>query len=243
MLYNNSQNKLTAPDFRSNDPTQTRLVDEFKEDFPFVEYLPRRGGREDVIRRTPNALPSVVAGQALAAFHGDPDIAYHKKTHMWVDDTLYSTYFGEQTTAKHIIFAYSLLRAVEEKKLNLRSKSKDNGLTEVEKNQLDFFRERGSTFLMTSAIARCLEIFLNKPIPNLFPVSFGSNPSLEEAINRWSSIVEVSSSFAASLMKGLADGFKTRETVQEATMTFQNYIHSMKQANATIYDEFAKQVS
>lgn len=243
VLYNNSQNKLTAPDFRSNDPTQTRLVDEFKEDFPFVEYLPRRGGHEDVIRRTPNALPSVVAGQALAAFHGDPDIAYHKKTHMWVDDTLYSTYFGEQTTAKHIIFAYSLLKAVEKKKLDLRSKSKDNGLTEVEKNQLDFFRERGSTFLMTSAIARCLEIFLNKPIPNLFRMSFGSNLSPEEAISRWSSIVEVSSSFAAPLMKGLADGFKTRETVQGATMTFQNYIDSTKQANATIYSEFAKQVN
>ena len=74
-------------------------------------------------------------------------------------------------------------------------------------------------------------------------MSFRSNLPLEEAISRWSSIVEVASSFATPLMKGLADGFETRETVGEAMVTFQNYIDSTKQANATIYSEFAKQVN
>lgn len=240
--YNNSQNKITAPDFRSNDPIQRRLLEEFR-DIPSVEYLPRRGGHEDIIRRRPYALPSVTAGQALAAFHGDPGIAYHEKTHMWEDDTLYVRYFNEQTKAKHIIFAYSLLKAVEKKKLDLWNKSKNNSLINFEKNQLHFFRKRGSTFLMASAIARCLEIFLNKPISNLFSVAFRSSLSPEKATKRWSSIVEPASVFTAPLVEGLSDGFKTRETVDKAIQTFQSLIAATKQANAKIYSEFAKQVN
>jgi hypothetical protein len=240
--YNNSQNKITAPDFRSGDRTQIRLVSEFR-DIPPVEYVPRRGGYVDVIKRRPNLLPSVTAGQALAAFHGKPDIAYHEKTHMWEDDKLYTTYFGDQTKAEHIIFAYSLLRAVENKKLYLRNKSKNNSLLDVEKKQLEFFRKRGSTFLMTSAIAKSLETFLNKPIPNLFSKAFKSNLSPEQAIKKWAPIVEVASAFTASLVGGLADGFKTHETVYGAIGNFQNLIASVKQANAEIFAKFASQVN
>lgn len=240
--YNNRQNNITPPDFRSGDPIQTRLLKEFG-DIPFVEYLPRRGGCEDVIKRRPNALPSVTAGQALAAFHGDPGIAYHEKTHMWEDDTLYASYFNERTKARHIIFAYSLLKAVERKKLDLWNKSKNNSLIEIEKDQLHFFRKRGSTFLMASAIARCLEIFLNKQISNLFSMAFRSNLSPEEATKRWSSIVEPASAFTEPLVEGLSDGFKTHDTVDKAIQTFQSLIAATKQANAKIYSEFTKQVN
>ena len=162
---------------------------------------------------------------------------------MWVDDTLYSTYFGEQTTAKHIIFAYSLLKAVEAKKLNLWNKNKDNSLIAIEETQLDFFRKRGSTFLMTSAIARCLEILLTKQIPNSFSMAFKSNLSPDEAANRWSSIVETASAFTTPLVEGLSDGFRTRETVDKAIQTFQSLIDATKEANATIYSRFAEQVN
>lgn len=240
--YNNSQNKITAPDFRSNDSTQRRLLREFQS-VPSMEYLPRRGGHEDVIKRRPNVLPSVTAGQALAAFHNDPGVAYHEKTHMWEDDTLYSRYFGEQTAARHIIFAYSLLKAVEKKKLDLWNKSRNNSLIQVERTQLDFFRKRGSTFLMASAIARCLEIFLSKPIPNSFSVAFKSNLSPDEAASKWTSIVEIASAFTAPLIEGLSDGFKTRETVDGAIQHFQSLVAATKEANARIYLEFAKQVN
>jgi len=92
--YNNTQNVMVGPDSKSNDPIQRRLIREF-ESIPGITYLPRRGGYEDIIKRRPDVLPSVIAGQALAAFHGDPDIAYHQKTHMWENDALYSRYFKE----------------------------------------------------------------------------------------------------------------------------------------------------
>lgn len=239
--YNNSQNRITAPDFRSTDNIQRRLLTEF-DDIPDVIYMPRRGGHEDAIKRRPNVLPSVSAGQALAAFHDDPGIAYHEKTHMWEDDNLYSRYFNSATTAKHIVFAYSLLKSVERKKLDLWNKSKANSLTEIEKRQLDFFRKRGSTFLMASAIARCLELFLDVSIPNSFRIAFKSNLSPERAMHKWFSIVEAVSVFTEPLIEGLSDGFKTHETVDKAIQTFQSLVASTKQANVTIYSRFSKDV-
>lgn len=239
--YNNSQNKITPPDFRSTDRIQTRLAKEFLS-IPEVKYLPRRGGYEDAIKRRPNVLPSVTAGQALAAFCGDPDIAYHEKTHLWEDDKLYTTYFGDQTTARHIIFAYSLLRAVEDKKLYLRKKSKNDSLLEIERKQLEFFRKRGSTFLMTSAIAKSLETFLTKPLPNLFSTAFKHNLSPEKAIEKWTPIVEIASAFTAPLVGGLADGIRAHETVDGAIGNFGSLIASVKQANAEIFAKFASQV-
>lgn len=91
--YNNSQNKVAAPDFRSSDSTQSRLTTEFNA-LGGIKYRPRRGGCEDLIKRDPNTLPSVTAGQALAAFHQNPGVAYHKKTKIWESDTLYSKYFN-----------------------------------------------------------------------------------------------------------------------------------------------------
>jgi len=239
--YNNTQNKITAPDFRSNDATQRRLLEEFQV-VPDVDYLPRRGGHEDVIKRRPNALPSVTAGQALAAFHGDPGIAYHQKTHMWEDDTLYSTYFGSHTSARHIIFACSLLKAVEQKKLSLRNKSKDGDLINIEEKQLDFFRERGSTFMMVSAIARCLEIILGKALPSMFTLTFKTNFSIVNGSEKWAPIVDVASAFAAYLEDGLADGFKTTKIVEDALQNFQSFIAGTKHANSEVYSRFTNEV-
>lgn len=237
--YNNTQNKLTAPDFRSNDRVQMRLLNEFKK-IPYVQYSPRRGGHEDVIKRRPNALLSITAGQALAAFHGDPEIAYHEKTKIWEDNESYCKYFNENTTAKHIVFAYSLLKAVNDKKLELLEKGT---LTEIEHRQQDFFHLRGSTFMIASAIARSLEIILKKPIPNKFSLEFKANLSPKIASEKWRPIVEIASSFTSPLIAGLSDGFRTRKKVDEAIETFQSLIDSTKEANASIFDSFAGEVN
>ncbi len=239
--YNNTQNKMIGPDSRSNDSVQSRLIKEF-ETIPGISYLPRRGGREDVIKRKSDGLPSFVAGQALAAFHGAPDIAYHEKTRMWDKDELYTTYFNERTKAKHILFALSLLQSVEKKKIILWGKTKDNKLIGKENDQFGFFRKRGSIFMMTSAIAACLEDILDKQIPNKFNLAFKKNVSLEAAVDMWTPIVNASSAFPEPLVNGLADGFKAHETVGRAIKEFQSFIHATKDTNAKIYSDFAKHV-
>ncbi len=145
--FNNSQNKISASDFRSTDAVQKRLKSEF-EKIPDAEYEGgRRGGASDTIKRRPNLLPSYTVGQALAAFHGDPVVAYDRKSEIWIGDQIYSTYFKEETSAKHIVFAYSLFKAVGNKKLELVSKQNDGiDLTRTETEQLSFLKRRARSY-------------------------------------------------------------------------------------------------
>lgn len=143
--YNNSQNKVTASDFRSRDRIQRRLGDEITI-IPQAEYQGgRRGGASDLIRRNTNLLPSYTVGQALAAVQLEPDIAYNQKLNIWASDTLYARFFNENTSGAHIVFAFSLLRCVEARKAKLIEKSKamNDSLTEAEEKELEYFRERG----------------------------------------------------------------------------------------------------
>lgn len=240
-LYNNSQNKIEAFDFRSNDSIQDRLSKEFL-DIRNLRYSPRRGGVEDALTRKGKVLTSVVTGQLLSAFHGDPDIAYHQKTKIWEDDSLYSKYFPQNISAKHIFFIYSLFEAIRNKKILLRKQYRENKLNKAEQSQYNFFAMRGSTFLLLSAIANSLETFLNRSIPNLFRIEFQNNLSLEEGIKKWVPLVEIACAFASRLAEGFSEGAVRRERALEAIKTFSEFLVATKNINEKVYKDFAVNV-
>lgn len=237
--FNNSQNQVEAPDFRSGDDIQKRLRKEFAS-IPSVTYLGgRRGGYEDRMKRPANLLPSDTAGQALAAFHGDVLIAYNEKSQIWVSDSLYSRFFSNRTTAGHIVFSYSLLRAVEERKQQL---SKDENLTSQQAKALSFFRNRGATFLLASAISASLEIVLDKPVHDKFSMVFRENKSPQEAIKIWEPIVNISSAFSERLTGGLEGGLNNAERVKRAISDFTSFMEATSVPNSTIYSAFSSNV-
>jgi AIPR protein len=239
--YNNRQNKVEASDFRSNDAIQRRLVQEF-EHITEANYLGgRRGGYEDPIRRTSNLLPSDTVGQALAAVHQDPVLAYNSKSEIWISDTLYSRYFNEQTSADHIVFVFSLLRSVEAKKHELVMKD-TSALTDIETKQLRFLRYRGATFILTTAIAKCIDIFLNRAVPNLFRVSFSKNISPQMGQLSWDPIVNVAISFCDQLVPAVKDGLKSSDEASRVINTFQSLVEAIKTPNVTTFESFASQV-
>jgi AIPR protein len=122
--YNNSQNPIKPSDFRSRDPHQERLRAEFSK-LPDVTYLgARRGGKSDAAKKPSNYISSDTAAQALAAVHGDSPTAYHDLRLIWERDDKYSTYFGDHTSATHIVFCWALLRAVQDKKAKLVASGK-----------------------------------------------------------------------------------------------------------------------
>lgn len=241
--FNNSQNKVTASDFRSRDKIQRRLRDEVGK-IPNAEYEGgRRGGALDVIRRNPNLLPSYTVGQSLAAVQLDPDIAYNQKSNIWAEDRLYSKYFPEDITGIHIILAYSLLRAVEARKASLVTKSKTTeGVTDPEARELEYFRQRGSIFLLVSAIASSLEIILGKKISRVIKVSFGQNCSPAEAKNIWTPIVSVCASFCSQLEEAFGDGLKSKEKIKKVLTTFQSLVQATAQSNAATFKTFSQKV-
>ncbi len=242
--YNNSQNKITASDFRSTDYVQKRLSSEVQAIPDAVYQGGRRGGVTDIIRRDKRIMPSYTVGQALAAFHQDPVTAYNKKADIWVSDTLYSKYFHDRTTGQHIVFVYALLRVVEDKKRLLVEKSKKgtDNLTDIETRQLQYFRSRGSTYLLTTAIAKCIETFLKRKIPNAFRLSFGDKTSPGKAQEIWKDIVEVVSMFSPQLEEAFTDGLKNTDKVTNVTQTVQSLIQATSEANAAKYANFAEHV-
>ena len=245
MQFNNSQNKVTASDFRSMDPVQKKLREQVAR-IPDAQYEGgRRGGHSDAISRNPKLLPSYTVGQALAAVHQEPVIAYNQKTNIWVSDKLYSKLFNDETSGGHLVFAYSLLRAVEGKKMALSQKSKktDGGLTTVEQRQLEFFRHRGATYLFVSAIAACMETFLSRRVPNMFRLSFGDTFSPKRAKNSWMGIVDATAPLCQHLEEAFTDGLKNQERVQKAISTFQSLVQATASANAVKYQEFAQKLS
>lgn len=236
--YNNSQNAVTASDFRSTDPIQRRLVEQMKL-IPDAEYDGgRRGGVSAAIKRRPKLLPSYSVGQALAAIHGAPTVAYNEKSAIWSRDALYSRFFNDNLTASHIVFAYGLLRAIENEKNDLRTKDvSGRELTAAEKAKLAFYRKRGSVFLLASAIGECLETIIDRVIPNRFALSFGNSTSPDEASRIWAPVVGALSSLHTHLDKAFSDGLKNQERVSETTRAFSQLVAGLRIPYAAFFDQ------
>lgn len=242
--FNNSQNKIAASDFRSTDPIQKRLKDQVA-NIPDVEYEGgRRGGHSDVIKRSKRLLPSYTVGQSLASFHGEPVVAYNQKSNIWISDRLYAKYFNEDTTGAHLVFAYSLLRAIEDCKKSLVEKYKKNStsLSKQETDLLDYFRHRGSIYLLVAAIGSSIEAILGHKITNMFRLSFGDTISPETGQRKWRPIVDATSPFCKQLSEAFSDGLKNMEKVNNAQSTFRSLVQATVMANKTVFEQFAKHV-
>jgi AIPR protein len=239
--YNNSQNKVEAPDFRSNDSVQSRLVIEFNT-IPEAEYMGgRRGGSEDVIRRRTNLLPSSTVGQALTAFHGDPLNAYNRKSDIWKSNSLYDRVFNNQTTAKHIVFVYALYQALDDFKRGLSEKQNSGNITSAETEQLKFFLNRGSTVVATTAVSACLEVLISQQIPNSFKLSFGYvSPTAAKAI--WKDILTPIVALISQLVPAVENGIKGQSSTSATISTFRSLVDATKVPNSEIYTSFKSKV-
>lgn len=236
--YNNTQNRVEAPDFRSNDPIQQRLVKEFR-DIPDALYSGgRRGSEEDIIRKKPDELPSGTVAQALAAFHQDPGVAYTQKSDIWIVDSLYANYFSDNTTAEHIVLAYSLLKSVQNRKLWL--KNNQSSLTDAQQQELEFLTFRGAILVFTSAIAACLEIFADRKISNTFRISFGKTVSPQTAQKIWESIVITTAPFAARILSPVVEKGVSRPLAKRQIGTFTELVNATSLANAIVFEAFSK---
>lgn len=240
--YNNSQNKVTVSDFRSRDRIQKRLREEM-EAVPNAEYQGgRRGGASDVIRRNPKLLPSYTVGQSLASVQADPHVAYNQKSEIWSIDSLYSKYFNDDLSAVHIVFSYSLLRCIESRKLDLIAKSKTGEeLTDIENRELQYFRQRGATYLLVSAISSCLETIIGKRISNVTRISFGKiSPAKAETL--WAPIVSICAAFCPHLEDGINGGLNNRERIKKALGVFQSLVSATAASNAAAFKAFASKI-
>jgi len=236
--YNNSQNKINAPDFRSNDPVQRRLVQEFDEILG-LSYSPRRGSASDIMSRNPNVLPSVVAGQVLAAFHNRPSISYNRKSRIFDNDSLYISFFNESTTAPHVYFAYTLYKAIESIKNEV---TEIDDKTETQQELANYFKIRGSIPVFAFGVANVMEVILNRQIANRFQLHFCENLDLPAAIEVWKPIVQVLSSFVNTLGEVMGDGVKNVEALNERITQYRSLVNAIKGPNEKVFSTFRNSV-
>lgn len=240
--YNNSQNQVTAADFRSTDSIQRRLRDEVSR-IKDAEYEGgRRGGFGNAIKRRPLLLPSFTVGQALAAFHNQPNIAYNKKSEIWNNDATYAEFFNEKTTGPHLVFVYSLLKAIEYEKTQLVEKSRtDTDLTKLEKKRLEFFRLPAASFVYANAISMSLETILGRSINDFFALSFSYAISPKRAISFWNPIVSATAPFTSLLSNAISDGL-SKSAIQEDIQKFIQQVEVSADSQFSVFERFSKQL-
>ncbi len=241
--FTNSQNAIEAADFRSTDSVQRRLRQEF-DGIQGADYNGgRRGSGGDKIQRKPDLLPNYTVGQALSAFHGDPVIAYNEKSRIWSDNESYSKVFKDETSAAHIIFVFSLLRAIEKRKQDLVTKSKIEGkLTQQQVKEMEFHRGPGAQFFLMSIIASYLEVAIGEPIPNRFRLVWRDN-NLQQGIARWQPILGIVLSFGETLAEHLKDGLKSLERVRAAESQTRQLLAAIASFHASTHTSFGKFVA
>jgi hypothetical protein len=240
--FNNRQNKVEAVDFRSNDSVQSRLREEFSELGGMSYSGGRRGGVEDVIRRPGDSeIPASTASQSLAAFHGDPNLAYNRKSDIWENDAAYGRYFRDDLTASHMFFAFSLLRSIEANKQRLRDIPEDDR-TDAQKRQLSFLSKRGASYLTVAAIANSLESVLGRSVASRFDLRFAKAMSLPDAVAAWDPVVRIATSLSSSLVAGTEQGLKNAENVQQVLTDFQGQLDAIREPSSETFDAFAELV-
>ena len=239
--FNNSQNKLQAADFRSTDAIQDRLRTEF-DAIPEAEYEGgRRGGASDAIKRSKFTLPSYTVGQSLAAFHGDPVTAYDKKSELWTNEKNYRHIFTDRTTARHIVFCYSLLSALNDRKLELTRKHKgdSSSLTHIENSSLAFLNKKGANYLLVHVISQCMETILGKPIPNRFDLHFAKNVSPANAAKIWLPIVDMMLSLSNQLDTAFSRNRISNDSMSKAVPNFIGVVASISNLHRETFEKFA----
>jgi hypothetical protein len=237
--FNNTQNKVEATDFRSKDAVQERLRGEFLS-VPEADYRGgRRGGVRDAIERSKNLLPDGTVAQALAAFHGEPNLAYNETRRIWEEDGTYASIFSDKTTARHIVLTFSLQKAIEEVKREL-SQLPEESRTASQNKHLSFLRRRGSITLLVSAIADSLENVTGRVIADRWALAFADNCSPKIAADRWRPLVLALLPFVNQLSSAADNDLKNKERVRDALDKFQSMVESTVESNARIYSDFAQ---
>lgn len=179
--------------------------------------VPRRptGGATDAIQRIKTLLPDSSVAQSLAAFHGEPNLAYNETRSIWDNDAIYSRVFRQSVTARHIVFTYSLLKAVEQEKQTILAIREDSR-TDAQKRHAAFFSSRGSNYLFVAAIGSCIETILDTAVADRYSLRFKKNLSPADAVDVWTPVVIVASAFSSHLMPATDRGLKAQERVKNA---------------------------
>jgi AIPR protein len=185
--YNNTQNEIMTWDQYANDPEQNRIESEFGQLGHL--YIRKRG-----FRTSGEQIGIEDVAQPLLAFHGRHQDANRGKNLIFDRKPLYVNAF-EGKKARHILMVYSLSRAIDARKLELKEKSSSGTIITIEEDQLALLRNLRLKPFLIAVTARTLESIIGRRVDPM-TVAFSpaaaaaSTNGLVDLIARWAPLVE-----------------------------------------------------
>jgi len=238
--YNNTQNEITTWDQFSNDSEQNRIFKEF-EDLGHT-YVRKRG-----FRTAGDQIGLEEVAQPLLAFHGRYQDAIRGKNQIFERKPLYTNAF-ENKKARHILLAYSLARAIDERRLVLKAKSSVNSIIKIEDDQLQLLRNLRFKSFLIAVTAHVLESIIMRKV-DLLTVAFQPDianakvSSLVDLTAMWGPVVDHILSLASTQVTpiSLAENFANEEFLQTVSKAVNGLLYAGKAADQ--HASFAKLVA
>lgn len=222
----------------SNDPDQKRLVQEFKE--LGLVYNIKRGF---VASGDQLGIDEVI--QPLLAFHGKPQDANRGKNQIFDRKPLYQNAFDGKK-ARHVLFVISLAKAIDERKIVLKSKSNDGIIIKVEEDQLALMRNLRFKSFFIALVAATIETAIGKkcdPQTIAFSPTAATSHSLVEFAARWAPVVEtiISLVTASDIASDFASNMSDESFLPTLSKQINALLYAMKAADQ--HSSFSELVS
>lgn len=184
--FNNTQNEITTWDQYSNTEEQKRIQQD-------VERLGHKYSLKRGFAESLSGMGIEVVAQPLLAFHGDFLRANRGKNGIFERMATYNQAFQHQS-ARHIIFVYTLAKAIDRLNLELKQKRRDSALIELEAQQLELLRGLKFKYFLVALAAKVLDSFVGKAcaletVAFTPDVSSAKNKTLEELSDLWLPVV------------------------------------------------------
>lgn len=240
VLANNSQNKVLNSDFRSGDWLQKSLRRSF-EAIPDAKYM---GGLRKKLSPAERKiqLDNDTVAQVLTAFHGSPTDSYHSKSAIWEEESLYRAAFAETITAKHILFVYTLYEAITKIRNDYREKDKAGEIYGAEIKKLELLRQPGVSYLIISAVSRCIEMMLKRRVQDQFKLSFIDQLNRKDSVEIWVDVVTKMLIFSSSLLPASQNRLSRKDDIIRANEGLITQLDGLLQMNPEMFSEFSTKV-
>ncbi|NPA44932.1 MAG: hypothetical protein GXO49_05300 [Chlorobi bacterium] len=154
--FNNTQNEITTWDKFSKAPEQKRIYEEFNS--MGYSYSFKRGF--DNINED---LSIEVVAQPTLALHGDYLNAGSGKNKIFENQRLYEDVF-KNSKSKHLLLAFCLVKAIDNKRQELKEKSINNNITTDETKQLSLLKSLRFKYFVLSVIGKTLETIIGEEV-------------------------------------------------------------------------------
>jgi len=226
--YNNTQNEITTWDQYSNDPDQERIEKEFLE-------LGHSYSRKRGFQPTEDQLCVEEVAQPVVAFAQRYLEANRGKNRVFERKPTYSIAFAGKK-ARHILLAYALAKAIDERRTELKGRSSAGTLISVEDQQLRLLRNLRFKYFLLAIVASSLESALGTKVD---PDNVGftkdaaskGNYTLVELVAACSPLVNGILTLLAGQMSetDLSDVMGDEKRVEALEKTIQSLVYTSRQ--------------